>query len=152
LPKESTVERTTVIHAPNGKVFDYLNDLEKHQLWSSWKANDPTMHISYGEKRVGKGAQYSWTSKHSGEGSVTITESIPCSQIETALNFRKQGTGKGYYSLALLDGAVKVTEGFRISAGLHPVERYFGVYMKGIIAKHFNQDLSKLRAVIEQSA
>ncbi|MFP4681973.1 MAG: SRPBCC family protein [Chitinispirillaceae bacterium] len=150
LPKETLVERSTTIQASPETVFGLINDLEKHQLWSSWKENDPTMEFRYGEKRIGEGARYTWTSRHSGAGSVTITRSVPEKRIEVFLDFGKQGTGRGFYDIGTYNGSVSLTESFSAYSGKSLLDRYFGVFMRLTLPKFFDSELAALRKVSEK--
>ncbi len=151
LPSDPKVERSIVIKAPPAKPFDLVNDLERNSAWSYWNTKDSTMKMTYGEKRSGEGATYSWTSQKSGEGSLTIVKSIPNSRIETDLDFKKQGTGKGYFLFEEAPEGVKVTEGFTMHAGMNLAARYFGLMANGIIGKAFEHDLEKIKELAEQS-
>lgn len=150
LPKETQVARSIDIQASPGSVFGLINDLEKHQLWSSWKENDPTMEFQYGEKRVGEGARYTWTSRHSGAGSLTITRSVPNKGIEFFLDFGKQGTGRGFYTIEAHDGSVTMTEGFSTYSGKSILDRYFGLFMRITLPKYFDSELATLKEVAEK--
>ncbi|MFW5813631.1 MAG: SRPBCC family protein [Fibrobacterota bacterium] len=150
LPKETQVSRSVDMQASPDGVFGLINDLEKHQLWSSWKENDPTMEFHYGEKRVGEGARYTWTSRHSGAGSVTITRSVPKKRIEVFLDFGKQGTGRGFYTIEAHNGSVTVTEGFSTYSGKSILDRYFGLFMRITLPKYFDSELGNLKEVAQK--
>src|SRR3954471_8163608 len=87
LPSAYKVERSVTIAAPAEVVFDQVNDLKKNEAWSPWMKNDPTLQISYTGPEAGQGAASSWSSKKMGNGSQTITESVPGKSITTLLDF-----------------------------------------------------------------
>jgi hypothetical protein len=151
LPSDPRVERSMVIKTPPAVPFDLINDLEKTQQWSAWSAKDPSMRITFGEKRTGEGAVYHWTSKKSGEGSYTIARSIPHERIDTDLDFKKQGTGKGYFIFEEVPEGVKVTQGFTMHAGNNLAARYFGLMANGIIGKAFEYELKKIKELAEKA-
>lgn len=73
LPSRYTVSRSVVIDVPVDVVFDQIIDVKRAEAWSVWKAEDPSMAITYDTITAGEGAHYSWTSEKMGAGSYTIT-------------------------------------------------------------------------------
>lgn len=149
IPDEYRVERSIVVDAPAAVVFDHINDLRKNELWSPWKAGDPSLRMSFTPRAEGVGARYSWTSDNSGAGSLTITSSVPYERVETRLKFEGQGTAYGYFLLTPTDEGVEVTEGFYGYAGMSPVARYMNLMMDRFIGPSFEQGLGGLKAVSE---
>jgi hypothetical protein len=145
LPSEYGVERKLLVDAPAERAFDEVNNLENYNLWSPWKAADPTMKVTYGEKRVGEGASYSWTSEESGEGTLTITSSTPHERIETDLDFGEMGTAKGYWVFVEKGDSVEVTWGFAGDAGANIPTRYMGLMMDGMVGPQFEAGLAEIK-------
>ena len=75
MPKHFEYERSTDINASKEVVFGIVNDLKTQDIWGPWKQEDPTIQSTYNEVASGVGQVSSWTSKKSGNGSQTITES-----------------------------------------------------------------------------
>ncbi len=150
LPKETSVECSIRIKASPVTVFGLLNDLEKQQLWSIWKQNDPTMEVTYGDKRQGEGARYTWKGRHSGSGAITITRSEYEKRVDTFVDLGKQGTGRGYYSIKADNGSVLVTHGFSMFSGKNIFDRYYGLSMRFVLRRFFNQELATLKSVAEK--
>ncbi len=107
-PSEFRVERTAIIEAPASKVYDQVNDFKNWPNWSPWEHRDPTMKKTYTGSSSGTGAIYSWVGNSEvGEGRMTITSSVPHTQIlilleflkpfavshQTEFTFRPEGTG-----------------------------------------------------------
>ena len=88
LPSTVHIERTKVIKAPPATVFSLVNNLRTYDDWMPWNRKDPNMHQTFGDKDSGTGASYSWTStdKEVGNGTLTITESVPDTRVMTALD------------------------------------------------------------------
>lgn len=112
LPKELNVKVTEEIDAPANVVYNVINDLGTQELWNPWKANDATMAFQLGDKTIGKGATYSWTSENSGSGSQTITNNVINEMVETQVEFDGMGMGKANYSLVPNGDKTNVTWDF----------------------------------------
>ncbi len=148
LPSEYKVERSTVIEAPAAVIFDYVNDLEKNELWSPWVAEDPTINTTLGEKTEGVGATYSWTSENSGDGTLEIVESVPHRLIRTKLDFGDQGTAEAVWNFEESSEGVKTTWGF--SGKVEGIgEGIFALFIDGMVGPYYEQGLSRLKELSE---
>ena len=152
LPSQYSVERSIIVDAPIDVVFDHVNDLPKNESWSPWKAADPTMKWTMGDKTTGLGASYSWTSDNSGIGDLTISKSELNKHIQTELNFGPQGQGQGFWDFEQLSSGVKVTWSMTGDAGNNPVGRYFGLMIDNMVGPQFELGLANLKQVTEQVA
>jgi hypothetical protein len=152
LPGSYKVERSIVINAPAEIVFDQVNDLKKNEAWSPWKASDSSIRISYGAITAGKGATSSWTSKKSGNGSMTIEESDPGRSLKIDLVFEGQGGGKALWSFTPEGEGVKVDEAMAGDLGRNPFKHLFGLVIDKMIGPYFERGLASLKAVSEQRA
>ncbi len=72
-PKEMNVTSKRKIEATPVAIFSQIADLRNMQNWSKWILEDTAMELTYGKSTSGIGGTYSWKSKKSGEGSMTIT-------------------------------------------------------------------------------
>jgi effector-binding domain-containing protein len=150
LPGKMEITRNITIAAPAKNIFEEINDLERWGKWSYW--NDlykDDMQLTYGDKRVGLSAWYSWTGKKSGDGKVTITESIPGSSIKTDLDFMEHGVAKGWYTFTPKSDSTQLTIGFASDLGPNPISRWFGIIMKPEMNKAFDYNLTHLKALAE---
>jgi effector-binding domain-containing protein len=86
-PKRPDVKKSIVIEASPEAVFNYVNDLNTWPQWASWFKSDSTMKVSFAGLSIGKGASYSWTSKKSGDGTMTIVTSDAAKLIQTEIVF-----------------------------------------------------------------
>lgn len=117
LPTKHHVEAEHTIDASKTMIYNAINDLNAHEIWSPWKKNDPSMKFDLGEKTIGKGATYSWTSENSGNGSYTITDSDIDTGVKSHVVFEGQGDGNGLLSLSEDNGKTKVKWGFDFESG-----------------------------------
>jgi hypothetical protein len=87
-PDEIYVERSASIAAAPDVVYGYVNDLHRFTEWSPWQKRDLQMNTSFQGPASGVGASYSWRgNRNVGAGRLTITESIPVSEVKMRLEF-----------------------------------------------------------------
>ncbi|MCP4804869.1 MAG: SRPBCC family protein [Proteobacteria bacterium] len=84
LSADYRVERAIVIDAAASCPFDHVNDVEKHDAWSPFKAMEPTLDITYGEVTVGSGASYDWHGEM-GNGRLTLLDSSEDERIQSVV-------------------------------------------------------------------
>jgi effector-binding domain-containing protein len=146
LPREVSVSRTAVVHAPASYVFDDFNDLTRWGGWNYWNQLDTAMKITYGDKTQGVGASYAWDGPINDTGSITITESTPPQTVKIDLDF---GGSKavGTYSTEPLGDSTEVTMNLVADMGLNPVGRWIGLLMQQEIDKAFTYSLEKLEEI-----
>ncbi|MBK7692025.1 MAG: SRPBCC family protein [Bacteroidetes bacterium] len=72
-PKKMDVSTKRNIEATPTAIFSQIAELRNMQNWSKWILEDTTMELNFGKTSSGIGGTYSWKSKKSGEGSMTIT-------------------------------------------------------------------------------
>jgi len=89
-PDTFRIERSATFQAPPDKVFALINDFRNWGGWSPWEKKDPAMKRTMSTTTSGQGAHYAWDgNKEVGQGSMTITESVPPSKIAINLDFAK---------------------------------------------------------------
>ncbi|MEL7367730.1 MAG: SRPBCC family protein [Myxococcota bacterium] len=149
LPKDYRVERTTIINAVPNTVYSHVIDLKKNEAWNPWKRADPTMKITYADTSSGAGAWYSWTSKDSGDGKLTIMKAESGQRIENALDFGDMGTATGFWTFEPEGQQTKVTWGFYGSSEGDLIMAYFGLFMDMMAGPDFEKGLQNLKEVVE---
>lgn len=85
--KHFRIERSTTINASPTRVFPYIGELQKWEVWSPWRAEDPSVKNSYEGPASGVGATSKWTSDKMGSGQMTMTEFVPDSKVKVHLTF-----------------------------------------------------------------
>ncbi|GAB3196409.1 hypothetical protein ABID22_002927 [Pontibacter aydingkolensis] len=152
LPSKVTVVRTAVLKAPTPLVFEQVNMLQNWEKWSPWHKIDPQMLLSYEGPDGGKDAKYNWFSIHPnvGNGSLTITESVPNQRIDTKMQFEGESDGLAYYLFEETPEGTKVTWTMEADMGSNPINKYFGLMMDGMLGPDFERGLENLRNVVEQ--
>ena len=150
LPSKVHVERSLAIGAPPEKVFEQINVLTNWEKWSPWHKIDPAMKLQYSGPPAGEGAKYAWQSQHRnvGNGTLTISKSVPNEFLETAMHF-DDGDGTGAFRLEKSAGATKVVWSMETDMGRNPVGRYVGLMMDKMVGPDFEKGLNNLKTVCE---
>lgn len=87
-PAEMRVARTTEISAPAEAIFPHVNSLKKFNAWSPWAKLDPDATMTFEGADEGPGAIAKWKGNHEvGEGTMSITESTPPTDVNMWLEF-----------------------------------------------------------------
>jgi len=150
LPSASKVNRSITINAPASAVFDEINNLENWKHWSYWQSLDPQMKMTFGDKKEGQGASYSWEGPETGTGSLSIIESIPEKLIKTELHFAESGAGLATYEFVENAGATTINLSFNYDHGANVLMRWLGkLFMEGEVGKAFDAELNKLKEIAE---
>lgn len=147
LPIEQQITTSKTIDGPQLMVFNAINDLRAQEDWSPFKDADPTMDWTMGDKLVGKGASYTWTSENQGDGSYRIVESNLETGIKTEVKFGEKRGGKGTISLNPNGESTEVNWTFEFKAG-----RFTNVLMpilKVGMKNTFKKGLENLDALIK---
>lgn len=152
MPKHFEYERSTDINASKDLVFSIIDDVKTMNEWGPWQAEDPTIKTTFGEKTTGVGASYSWTSKKSGSGSSTVTESTPPTYQKSHLEFEGEGGGEGWFKLEdAANGATKTSWGMSFDTPF-PFNAFMALMGSGSINKMFDTGLANLKAMAEKKA
>jgi hypothetical protein len=147
-PAKLEVSKRVVIHASPQAIFEEINNLERWEQWQYWNTLDPDMKIIYGEKREGTGASYSWTGPELGEGTLSITESIPNKSIAISMNFGGS-PAQGFYSLEPDGENTTLNFNFSNDVGMNPMGRWINIFIKGEIEKSFDYAGDKIKIIAE---
>ena len=152
-PRQYRVERSVLIQAPAETVFAHVGDLRAWKNWTAWHERDAEMKVSYSEKTTGANAWSAWESKSEGYGKMTFDTWDPAKKVVYRLEFPDFGMiSSGMVELQPASGGVRtvwVSEG---DLGMNPVNRWFGLFLDGMIGRDFEKGLAKLKTVCENAA
>lgn len=146
------IETTVYIHASPKVVFEQINTLSNWEKWNQWLRMDTTMKVTYNDIKSGVGAKYQWTSANQnvGNGSLTITKSVPAKMVETELNFDGRGNGINGFKLEPSGDSTKLTSYFTSDMGWNPVYKYLSVLSKKAMVEMADKGLLSIKQYIEQ--
>ena len=89
-PNTIRIQRSVVIDTPAQKVFAMVNDFHNWPRWAPQDREDATMQRSFTGSASGAEAISDWQSRGSaGAGRMSITVSVPYSQVVVETDFRK---------------------------------------------------------------
>ena len=149
LPSRALVERSIAIDARQATVFALLNDFHQVNKWSPWIDDDPNAQIEIFGPRRGVGATVAWNGNIIGQGSQTITESVPFERVVIALDFVDQGKADVVFELREADEGTEVVWSFNMDFGFSLVDRYFGLIIGGAIGEDYEEGLASLKSLAE---
>jgi hypothetical protein len=151
-PKTWHVERTVTVQARPSDVTPFLDDLEQ---WAKWAAGDDAassaMTYTFGEKRKGTGATYTWNGPGT-HGTVTLTGSDETGVTYEMAMEDSATPSRGSIRLVPLGDATKVTwtdDGDFSAMG--PLGGLMVPMMEGGLGPHFEGALTTLRALAEEA-
>ncbi len=151
LPSKIRIQRNLTINAPAAIVFDQVNTLQNWEAWSPWKKMDPTSAMTYNNIPSGNGASYSWKGEKTGEGTLTISESVPNQKIVTELDFKGQGKSTGGFEFKQAGNGVNVNWYMDMDNGMNPLMKYMSLMMKGMLSDQFDQGLNDIKKIAENT-
>jgi len=152
LPQHPHLQRETVVKASPEQVFAVVSDMSRWTDWAPWAKMDPDMKLKFEGPAKGLTAKMSWTSAKLGDGSITIIEATPFSQVKQALDFGGAGKATSTFTFESADGGTKVTWSYDSDAGMNPVSRYFGLLLDSMVGKDYETGLASLKTLAESDA
>lgn len=152
-PRTYRVERSTTIVARPDVVFAQFGDLKSWQNWTAWHVRDPGMKLSFSPQTTGVGAWSAWESKTEGNGKMTLTTVEPLKRVVYTLEFPDFGmVSSGTVALQPADKGLRVSWVSEGDLGMNPLNRWFGLFLDGMVGADFEQGLAKLKTVCESAA
>lgn len=134
IPSKVRVQRSVLINAPAGLIYEQVNSFKNWAAWSYWETIDPQMKSTYEGPGSGTGAVHKWSSRNRDvdSGSISITASKPDSVL-TDLDF---GGMTGHGGWAIRD----TVEGARVTTWIDMNMSFFGRIFPGLMMDKFIGD------------
>lgn len=150
LSSKMQVSRSAEINASQAAVHAYLSDLNQYPKWNPFSENDPgsTNQIN----GTGVGSVLTWKGEKTGEGKMTITDIKAPQSITLKLEFYTPMKGEaiiGWATEAIDAGKTRMT--WTMDQDMPYLQRYFGLFMNGMIGKTFERGLGNLKRQLEKS-
>jgi uncharacterized protein YndB with AHSA1/START domain len=148
-----TVQRSTTVQAPPGRLFEQVEDFHRWPAWSPWEELDPAMQRTYGGPAKGVGSTYAWSgNRKAGRGRMEITDVDDPTRVVVWLDFLKpfKSSSVTTFTFAPEGDGTRVTwtmAGPR-TLGL----KIMGIFtsMDKLVGPDFEKGLSRLKALAEQ--
>jgi hypothetical protein len=149
------VERSALIVAPAGEVFERVNVLRAWEEWSPWAKIDPGMRQTYEGPAAGVGAAMAWSGNGKvGAGRMTITESVAGKAVRIRLEFLRpfKATNQGEFLFEREGEGTRVTWG--MTGEKNFMSKAFGLVMDmdKMIGRDFEKGLAQLKAASERGS
>ncbi|MBL9219260.1 MAG: SRPBCC family protein [Opitutaceae bacterium] len=149
-PRQYRVERSVVMNARSEAILAQVADLKAWKTWGAWQERDPGMKLSYSETTTGVGAWSAWESKQEGNGKMTISE-LSATKVIYRLEFPDFGmTSTGSIELVPEGTGHKVVWADAGDLGMNPMNRWFGLFLDGMIGPDFERGLSNIKKIVEK--
>jgi predicted transcriptional regulator YdeE len=135
-------------------VFDTLNSLRRFDDWNPLVLHDPRAQLKLSGPESGVGARLDYVSQEKGvgEGSWTITESVPKRRVAFAVTNSDRGNNKRYAFEFEPTGRnnrnVEITQTYDVDYGWNILGRYFGLYVSRYIGDDMKLGLARLTNVL----
>lgn len=146
-PAKFRYERSLTSDAPAPALFALINDFHNWAQWSPWERAEPTVQKTYEGPTAGVGARYHWLGKKTGEGRMTILESVEPSRVDIDLMFIKPfaAHNKAVFTLEPDGANTKVT--WVMEGESNFMSKAFGlvVNMDKMLGKDFDSGLAAMR-------
>jgi polyketide cyclase/dehydrase/lipid transport protein len=145
LPSEVTVERSTVVEAPDSVVFAYISDFSVRADWDPWLELEPNAKVTLNETTKGVGAGYAWEGEEIGSGKMVINEVVENKYIKSTITFFSPQTSEGVaeWLLEPAENGTNLTWRFNSEMG-YPVERFFGFMMDGMLGPSLEKGMENV--------
>lgn len=149
LPSKLHMEQSIVINKPASLIYKQVNNFHNFTTWSPFQEMDPAMVNAFEGPEMGVGAKNIWKSKKSGDGSMTILESVPYKKVISSLDIGMKGATNSF-ELTEEQGGTRVTWGADFPVLSYPAQRYFGIMMPRMMNPVFTKGLENLKKMTEE--
>jgi hypothetical protein len=152
LPGSYKVARSTIVKSSSGAVFEPISDLTTWPEWTAWnKSRYPDMKVSFEGGPAQVGATYKWEGSTSGKGKLVLVGVDPEQGINYDLDFDDgQFLCTGSIKFVPEGDDLRVTWTMEGGLGWNPINRYFGLFMDGMMGPDFESGLKQLKARAEK--
>ena len=154
LPSERQMSDSVETNRKMTIVYDTLNGFQRFKDWNPLVSRDPSIDLKISGPEAGKGARLDYSSKEGyiGNGSWTITDSVPGQSVSIAIedptngydkvtNFTLEPTGKNNRN-------VKITQDYSVKYGWNLMGRYAGLYVSRHVGDDLKLGLNKLGGIL----
>ena len=150
-----TVQRSTTVQAPPGRLFEQVEDFHRWPAWSPWEGLDPAMQRTYGGAAKGVGATYAWSgNRKAGQGRMEITRADDPTRVVVALDFLKPFKSSSVTTFTFAPEGDGTLVTWTMAGPRTLAVKVMGIFtsMVKLVGKDFEKGLSRLKTVAEQSA
>ena len=144
------VERSIDIAKSPQEVYAVVSDYGQRTTWDPWAEKEPdVINVTVTGKPGEVGASYSWVGNETGEGSMTVKETVPGESIHSTLVFKApmEASCDVYWTFEPSDAGATVKWAFE---GNTPYPwNWFNMQMDSNIGPDFEKGLQNLKKTLE---
>lgn len=153
-PDNFRIERSVRIKASAERIYPFMSDFHKGDLWVPYEKKDPGMKRKFSGPANGKGAIYEFDgNKQVGKGRLEIVEAVPPTKVVLTLDMIKpmQGHNIVQYTIRPDGDGSDVT--WAMQGACSFVGKFMGMFFKvdKMVGRDFETGLANLKALVEQN-
>lgn len=154
-PSEFKVTRSIEVRGAPQKIFDQINTLKNWDAWSPWAKIDPQATVHFAGPEAGIGSNFSWKGNDEvGEGTITISESVPSERIQYSLVFTQPFTASNTAQFSLIPKGESTEIIWSMWGENNFMAKAFSLFFNcdSIIGPQFEKGLHNIKAIVENNA
>jgi hypothetical protein len=146
LPKTYSVNRTTVINAPDSVIYKNIADYNEFLKWNPWTKMEPSAKVNITGNVGQPGYLYEWVGDKVGTGQMKITEVTPNQSVVEEMKFIKpmESTSTVRFDITK-DGAGNKVVWTMSGESVGTMNKWMGLMMDKMIGKDFESGLKNLK-------
>ncbi|HTM98338.1 MAG TPA: SRPBCC family protein [Pedobacter sp.] len=146
LPKTYSVNRSTVINAPDSVIYTNIADFNEFYKWNPWAKMEPTAKITVTGEVAQPGHLYTWEGDKTGSGHMKVKSVELNKMVDIELKFLKPFESSSDTRFDI----VKEASGNRVTwtmsgENVGTLNKWMGLMMDGMIGKDFEDGLKFLK-------
>jgi uncharacterized protein YndB with AHSA1/START domain len=150
-----TVQRSTTVQAPPGRLFEQVEDFHRWPAWSPWEGLDPAIQRTFGGPVKGVGSTYAWSgNRKAGQGRMEIIDTDEPTRVVVALDFLKpfKSSSVATFTFAPEGDGTRVT--WTMAGPRTLCLKIMGLFtsMDRLVGKDFENGLARLKTIAEQGS
>jgi len=146
LPKTYTVNRSTVINAPDSVIYKNIADYNKFLKWNPWSKMEPTAKTKISGPVAQSGHLYEWEGDKTGQGSMKIKSVETNKMVDIELKFIKPFESVADTRFDIVPKGVSTKVIWTIAGDCSGIfEKWSGLFMDSMIGKDFEDGLKFLK-------
>jgi uncharacterized protein YndB with AHSA1/START domain len=149
-----TVERSTIIDAPPGRVYELVASFHHWTQWSPWEDVDPQLRRTYSGAQSGTGAVYAWSgNRKAGQGRMTITEATAPTAVHIDLVFEKPWKARNDTVFTIRPEGAGSHVTWTMTGKNTVMTKAMGVFksMDALVGGDFEKGLARLKTAAERT-
>ncbi|MDQ8054212.1 MAG: SRPBCC family protein [Pedobacter sp.] len=151
LPKTYSVNRSTVINAPDSVIYKNISSYDEFLKWNPWSKMEPNIKTTVAGPVGQPGHMYTWVGDKTGSGQMTIKSAEPNKMVDMELKFIKpfESLADARFDLAAEGTGQKVT--WTMSGENDGTfSKWMCLMMDGMVGKDFEAGLKSLKEKSEK--